>query len=65
MSAPSCGGAQSLTARCSVPTVGALSGRSPRLGKDGRIRHVEYVKEFMDEPDYARLIEAAKRAAAE
>jgi len=41
--------------------VGALSGRSPRLGKDGRIRHVEYVKEFMDEPDYARLIEAAKR----
>ena len=35
------------------------------IGKDGRIKHAEYVKEFMDEPDYARLIEAAKRAAAE
>ena len=35
------------------------------IGKDGRIRHAEHVREFMDEPDYARLIEAAKRAAVE
>ena len=32
------------------------------IGKDGWIRHVEYVREFMDEPDYAALIEAARRA---
>ena len=35
------------------------------IGKGGRIEHAEYVKEFTEEPDYGRLIEAAKRAAAE
>ena len=35
------------------------------IGKDGRIVHAEYVREFMDEPDYGQLIEVAKRAAAE
>ena len=35
------------------------------IGKDGRLRHVEHVKEFMDEPDYAWLIDAAKQVAAE
>ena len=33
------------------------------IGKDGRIKHAEYVKDFVDEPDYARLIAAAKQAA--
>ena len=33
------------------------------IGKDGRIKRAEYVKEFMDEPDYPRLIQAARQAA--
>ena len=35
------------------------------IGKDGRIVHAERVREFMDEPDYGQLIEAAKGAVAE
>ena len=33
------------------------------IGNDGLIKHVEYVKEFVDEPNYSDLIEAAKQAA--
>lgn len=35
------------------------------IGKDGRIEHVEYVKEFIEEPDYGRLTELVKQVAAE
>ena len=35
------------------------------IGKDGHIKHAEYVREFIEEPNYGRLIEAARRAAAE
>jgi thiol peroxidase len=35
------------------------------IGKDGRVKHAQYVKELIEEPDYGRLIEAAKQAAAE
>ena len=35
------------------------------IGKDGHIKHAEYVREFTEEPDYGRLIEAARQAAAE
>jgi thioredoxin-dependent peroxiredoxin len=30
------------------------------IGKDDRLRHVEYVKEATAEPDYAAALQAAK-----
>ena len=30
------------------------------IGRDDRIAHVEYVKEQLDEPDYARALEALR-----
>lgn len=35
------------------------------IGKDGRIKHVEYVPEIAEEPHYERIVEAARRAVAE
>ena len=35
------------------------------IGKDGHTKHAEYVREFIEEPDYGRLIESARQAAAE
>ena len=35
------------------------------IGKDGRIRHADYVRDFIEEPDYPRLIAAARQATAE
>jgi thiol peroxidase len=32
------------------------------IGPDGRLRHVEYVKEQTEEPDYAAALEAARSA---
>jgi thiol peroxidase len=34
------------------------------VGKDGRLRHVEYVKEIASEPDYAAALAAARAATA-
>ena len=46
---------------------GPLSGLTARavfvVGKDGKVKHVEYVKEITTEPDYAAAIAAAKQAA--
>ncbi len=33
------------------------------VGKDGRLTHVEYVKEIATEPDYAAALTAARKAA--
>ena len=33
------------------------------VGKDGRLTHVEYVKEIASEPDYAAALAAARKAA--
>src|SRR5215510_708166 len=33
------------------------------VGKDGKIKHAEYVKEIAEEPDYAAALKAAKEAA--
>ncbi|HZB99852.1 MAG TPA: hypothetical protein VE844_00300 [Gammaproteobacteria bacterium] len=35
------------------------------IGKDGHTKHAEYVRGFIEEPDYGPLIEAARQAAAE
>jgi thiol peroxidase len=47
---------------------GPLAGLDARavfvVGKDGMVRHVEYVKEITTEPNYAAALEAAKKAAA-
>jgi thiol peroxidase len=32
------------------------------IGKDDKVRHVEYVKEVASEPDYAAALQAAKSA---
>jgi thiol peroxidase len=46
---------------------GPLSGLTARavfvVGKDGKVKHAEYVKEITTEPDYAAAIAAAKQAA--
>jgi thiol peroxidase len=46
---------------------GPLAGLDARavfvVGKDGVVRHVEYVKEITTEPNYAAALEAAKKAA--
>ncbi len=46
---------------------GALGGLLTRavfvIGKDGRLAHVEYVKEIASEPDYAAALAAARKAA--
>ena len=46
---------------------GALAGLHARavfvIGKDGRLTHVEYVKEIASEPDYAAALAAARKAA--
>ena len=48
---------------------GLLAGLEARavfvVGKDGRLKHVEYVKEMASEPDYVAALTAAARAAAE
>jgi thiol peroxidase len=47
---------------------GPLSGLTARavfvVGKDGKIKHAEYVKDIGTEPDYDAALAAAKRAAA-
>lgn len=47
---------------------GPLSGITARavfvVGKDGELKHVEYVSELANEPDYAAALNAAKAAAA-
>jgi thiol peroxidase len=30
------------------------------LGKDGRLKHVEYVKEVTEQPDYDKALKAAR-----
>ena len=35
------------------------------IGKEGRIKYVEYVPEIAEEPHYERIIEAARRAVAD
>jgi thiol peroxidase len=46
---------------------GPLAGISARavfvVGKDGKVKHVEYVNEIATEPSYERIIEAARQAA--
>ena len=46
---------------------GTLAGLHTRavfvIGRDGRLAHVEYVKEIASEPDYAAALAAAKNAA--
>jgi thiol peroxidase len=46
---------------------GPLAGLTARavfvVGKDGKLRHVEYVKEITTEPDYAAAVAAARQAA--
>jgi len=46
---------------------GPLAGRTARavfvVGKDGKVRHVEYVKEITTEPNYEAALAAAKQAA--
>ncbi len=46
---------------------GPLKGLTARavfvVGKDGRVQHVEYVKEIATEPDYEAALAAARRAA--
>ncbi len=46
---------------------GPLAGLDARavfvVGKDGVVRHVEYVREITTEPNYAAALEAAKKAA--
>ena len=46
---------------------GPLKGLTARavfvIGKDGKVRHVEYVKEIATEPDYEAALKAARQAA--
>jgi thioredoxin-dependent peroxiredoxin len=46
---------------------GPLSGLTARavfvVGKDGKVKHAEYVKEITSEPDYEAALAAAKQAA--
>lgn len=46
---------------------GPLAGVDARavfvVGKDGKVKHVEYVKEIANEPDYEATLKAAKEAA--
>jgi thioredoxin-dependent peroxiredoxin len=46
---------------------GPLAGVDARavfvVGKDGKVKHVEYVKEIANEPDYDAALKAAKAAA--
>jgi hypothetical protein len=35
------------------------------VGKDGKVKHVEYVKEIASEPNYEAAIGAARKAAEE
>jgi thiol peroxidase len=48
-------------------TSGPLAGVTARavfvVGKDGTVRHVEYVPEIASEPNYAAALTAAKAAA--
>ncbi|HKV38911.1 MAG TPA: thiol peroxidase [Blastocatellia bacterium] len=48
---------------------GPLSGITTRavfvIGKDGKVKHVEYVKEIATEPDYSAALGAARQAATE
>jgi thioredoxin-dependent peroxiredoxin len=48
---------------------GPLAGVNARavfvVGKDGKVKHVEYVKEIATEPDYSAALDAAKEAAQE
>ncbi|HUK91702.1 MAG TPA: thiol peroxidase [Blastocatellia bacterium] len=50
-------------------STGPLTGIGARavfvVGKDGNVKHVEYVKEIAEEPDYAAVLSAAKAAAGE
>ncbi|MGE0823192.1 MAG: thiol peroxidase [Candidatus Binatia bacterium] len=47
---------------------GPLAGVTARavfvVGKDGKVKHVEYVKEIANEPQYEAILSAAKTAAA-
>ena len=49
-------------------TDGPLAGVTARavfvVGKDGTLKHVEYVSEIANEPDYDAALNAAKAAAA-
>ena len=48
---------------------GPLAGLTARavfvVGKDGKVKHVEYVKEIASEPDYSAALGAARQAATE
>jgi len=48
-------------------TEGPLSGLTARavfvVGKDGKVKHAEYVKEVTTEPSYEAALSAAKQAA--
>jgi thiol peroxidase len=45
------------------PLAGILARAVFVVGKDGKVRHVEYVKEIATEPDYEAALSAARQAA--